>query len=30
MKTEMISFATNGETADGFLARPDGDGPFGR
>jgi len=28
MKTEMVSFATNGETSDGFLARPDGDGPF--
>jgi carboxymethylenebutenolidase len=28
MKTEMVSFATNGERADGFLARPDGEGPF--
>jgi carboxymethylenebutenolidase len=28
MKTEMISFATNGEPAGGFLARPDGDGAF--
>jgi carboxymethylenebutenolidase len=28
MKTEIVSFATNGETADGFLVRPDGEGPF--
>jgi carboxymethylenebutenolidase len=28
MKTEMVSFASNGDTTDGFLARPDGDGPF--
>ncbi len=28
MKTEMVSFASNGETVDGFLARPDGEGPF--
>ncbi len=28
MKTEMVSFALNGETTDGFLARPDGDGPY--
>jgi carboxymethylenebutenolidase len=28
MKTEMVSFAANGETVDGFLARPDGVGPF--
>jgi carboxymethylenebutenolidase len=24
----MVSFATNGETTDGFYTRPDGDGPF--
>jgi carboxymethylenebutenolidase len=28
MQTAMVSFATNGDTSDGFLARPDGDGPF--
>ena len=28
MKTETVSFASNGDTTDGFLARPDGDGPF--
>jgi carboxymethylenebutenolidase len=28
MQTEMVSFATNGDTSDGFLARPDGEGPF--
>jgi carboxymethylenebutenolidase len=28
MKTEMVSFASNGETTDGFMARPDGEGPF--
>ena len=28
MKTEMVSFATNGDSSDGFLARPDGEGPF--
>jgi carboxymethylenebutenolidase len=28
MKTEMVSFAGNGDSVDGFLARPDGDGPF--
>ena len=27
MKTETISFATNGDSAGGFLARPDGEGP---
>jgi carboxymethylenebutenolidase len=28
IKTEMLDFATNGSNASGFLARPDGDGPF--
>jgi carboxymethylenebutenolidase len=28
MKAEMVSFASNGDTTDGFLARPNGDGPF--
>jgi carboxymethylenebutenolidase len=28
MQTEMVSFAGNGENVDGYLARPDGDGPF--
>ncbi len=28
ISTRMVSFATNGDTADGFLATPDGPGPF--
>ncbi len=28
IKTQTVSFTANGEQADGFLAKPEGDGPF--
>jgi len=28
IRTESVSFASNGDTANGYLARPTGDGPF--
>jgi carboxymethylenebutenolidase len=28
IRTEMVAFTTNGTTAEGYLARPDGGGPF--
>ena len=28
IRTESVSFASNGDTANGYLARPAGDGPF--
>ena len=28
VRTDMVEFRSNGSTAHGFLARPDGDGPF--
>lgn len=28
IQTEIVSFSGNGEAVDGFLARPEGDGPF--
>ena len=26
--TQTVNFQANGDTADGYLARPDGDGPY--